>query len=81
MNNLKNIHWWECAITRAVKTMCQTAVALIGSGAIGVLEADWLNIVSVSTMAGIVSILTSLGGLPEVDEVEIIDEDNDEEAE
>ena len=69
MNMLTNKQWWNCAITRAIKTMCQTAIALIGSNAVGILEVDWVAVLSASSLAGIVSILTSLGGLPEVEDV------------
>lgn len=62
-----NKTWMKAAAVRAVKTICQTAVGMIGGGAIGVLDADWLGILSVSLMAGIVSILTSVAGLPEVE--------------
>lgn len=58
--------WMKAALIRAVKTMAQTAVAMIGTGAIGVLDIDWLNLLSVVAVAGLLSILTSIGGLPEV---------------
>lgn len=60
--------WFKAAGVRAAKTMAQSALAVIGSGAIGVLEVDWLNLVSVTIMAGIWSVLTSIAGLPEVKE-------------
>ena len=50
--------WLKAALIRAIKTVAQTAV----------LEADWVAVASVSAMAGVVSILTSLAGLPEVKE-------------
>ena len=59
--------WLKAAGIRAVKTVAQTAVALIGTGAIGVLDVDWVGVVSASALAGVVSILTSIAGLPEVD--------------
>ena len=47
--------------------MCQTAVALIGTNAAGVLDVDWVAVLSASALAGILSVLTSVGtGLPEV---------------
>lgn len=46
---------------RAVKTAAQTAVALIGTGSVGIIEVDWQNVASVSLVAALVSILTSLG--------------------
>lgn len=73
MNNLMNREWWIAALTRAIKTVCQTAVALIGSGSIGIIDVDWLNLLSVSALAGLVSILTSIAGLPEVADPEYQD--------
>ena len=58
--------WARAAAVRAGKTVAQAAVAMLGTGAVGILEVDWLNVLSVSLMAGIVSVLTSLAGLPEV---------------
>lgn len=59
--------WWKCAAVRAVKTMAQTAVATIGSSAV-ITEVNWLMVLSASVLAGILSMLTSVAGLPEVDE-------------
>lgn len=60
-----NKEWLKCAGIRALKTVCQTAVATIGTSAtIG--EINWILVASSSLVAGIVSILTSLAGLPEV---------------
>lgn len=54
---------------RAIKTVCQTAVALIGTNAIGVTDVNWVGVASGAALAGIVSVLTSVAtGLPEVDE-------------
>lgn len=58
--------WWKAAGIRAIKTVAQTAVATIGAAA--VIEAvNWLTVLSASALAGILSLLTSLAGLPEVD--------------
>lgn len=62
--------WFKAAGIRAVKTMAQTAVALLGTGAIGVLDVDWIAVLSASALAGIVSLLTSIAGLPELKEEE-----------
>ena len=52
---------------RAVRTIAQTAVALIGTNAVGVTAVDWVGVASGATLAGIVSVLTSIAtGLPEV---------------
>lgn len=60
--------WFKAAGLRAVKTMAQSALAVLGSGMIGVLDVDWLNLISITIMAGVCSILTSIAGLPEVKE-------------
>ena len=61
--------WWTAATIRALRTIAQTAVATIGTAV--VLEAvDWRFVVSAALLAGVLSMLTSLGGLPEVPEEE-----------
>ena len=69
MNYLKkyllNKEWWACAGARAIRTVAQTAVATIGSAAI-ISSVDWKVTVSASVLAGVLSILTSVAGLPEV---------------
>ena len=59
--------WWKAAGIRALKTVCQTAASMITIGA-AITEIDWLNILSVSLVAGIYSLITNIGGLPEVKE-------------
>lgn len=66
MNN-----WVKWALIRAVKTMAQTAVALIGTSAVGILEVDWLSVASASALAGVLSLLTSVAGIPEVDKYDL----------
>lgn len=63
--NVDTVKWFKAAGIRAVKTMAQTAVALIGTNAF-ITAVDWKMIVSGAIMAGIVSVLTSIAGLPEV---------------
>ena len=58
--------WAAAALVRAVKTSAQTAVSLIGTGAVGFTDLDWLQVASVSGEAAVVSVLTSEAGLPEV---------------
>lgn len=50
----------DYAVERAVKTLAQTAIATIGVGVAGVLDVDWVNVLSVSALAGIMSLLTSV---------------------
>lgn len=59
--------WIKAAGIRAIKTMCQCAVSLLGVGVVGVLDVDWIAVLSASLLAGIVSLLTSLAGLPELE--------------
>ncbi|MFI3326233.1 MAG: holin [Clostridia bacterium] len=65
MTNLTNKKWWIAAGTRAIKTVAQTAVASIGVSAV-LSQADWAYIGSASLLAGLMSILTSITGLPEL---------------
>ena len=58
--------WVKCALVRAIKTVAQTAVATIGTCAV-MSEVNWLIVASASLLAGILSILTSIAGLPEVE--------------
>lgn len=59
--------WWRAAGIRAIKTAAQTAVALIGTGAVGFTDLDWARIASVAGVAAVLSLLTSIAGLPEVE--------------
>lgn len=64
---MKKTTWIRAAGIRAIKTICQTAIATIGTAAV-LDEVNWLAVLSASVLAGILSILTSLAGLPEVEE-------------
>lgn len=69
----------KCALIRALKTVCQTAVATIGAASV-ISEVDWMMVVSASALAGVLSLLTSVAtGLPEVDDFDEVAEDPDEE--
>lgn len=58
--------WWKCAGIRALKTIAQTAIATIGTS-VTFATVDWKIVVSTSLLAGILSLLTSVAGLPEVE--------------
>ena len=62
-----NREFWKAAGVRALKTVCQTAIAMIGT-AVVMSEVNWAIVGSASLLAGILSILTSLAGIPEVDD-------------
>lgn len=63
MKNFKK--WFKAAGMRAIKTIAQTAVATIGSSAI-ISEVNWIVVLSASALAGLLSLLTSVAGLPEL---------------
>ncbi len=76
MSYLTSKNWWEKAGIRSIKTMAQSGVAVIGSATL--IEAiDWRVVISTIIVSGVLSILTSLGGLPEVvdDAKETFDEE------
>lgn len=56
--------WWKAAGVRAAKTMAQTAVSMLTVGQ-AAMEVNWVNVLSVSFVAGVISICTSVAGLPE----------------
>ena len=62
--------WIKAAAVRAIKTVAQTAVATIGTAAM-IASVDWRMVVSASLLSGVLSVLTSIAGLPEVKAVEV----------
>ena len=58
--------WFYAAFIRSLKTMAQTAVSMLTVGQ-AVLDVNWVNVLSVSAVAGVISMLTSIAGLPEVE--------------
>jgi len=65
MDKIFTKKWFKAALIRAIKTVAQTAIASIGT-AVVMSDVNWVAVVSASILAGILSILTSLAGLPEV---------------
>ena len=65
--NVNTVKWIKAATVRAVKTMAQTAIGVIGAATL-VESVDWKVVASGAIISGIVSILTSVAGIPEVEE-------------
>lgn len=76
MKNVFTKAWWNASLVRSVRTMAQAAVAAIGSAAVlgGV---DWRTVASTAILAGILSLLTSVAGLPEVAEENETDDEEE----
>ena len=66
MNKEKTLKWFKAAGIRSLKTMAETALALIGTNTIGITEVQWLGLLSACALSGVVTILTCIKGLPEV---------------
>lgn len=62
-------HFWMDAVERMVKTVCEVALALIGTGMVGIMDVDWLNLLSVCVMAALVSVLSSVASSIKTDTV------------
>lgn len=69
MRNMKQ--WAKAAAIRAIKTVAQTAVAMIGTS-IALADVNWQLVVSAAVLAGLLSLLTSVAGLPEVNDEEAL---------
>ena len=69
MKQIRNntLEWFKCAGIRAVKTFAQTFISMVVIGQ-AIADINWTNVLSVSLVAAIISIMTSLAGLPEVKE-------------
>ena len=59
--------WWKAAGIRSIKTIAQTAIATIGASVL-LSDVNWIAVISASVLAGVLSLLTSVAGLPEVKE-------------
>ena len=66
MNNVFSKKWFYAAFIRSLKTVAQTAVATIGTSVV-IGDVNWVMVASASALAGILSLLTSIAGLPEVE--------------
>lgn len=64
----KVIKWLKAAGVRTVKTMAETALAIIGTNTIGITEVDWVGVLSACALSGVITILTCIKGLPELKE-------------
>ena len=62
----KVIKWIKAAGVRTVKTMAETALAIIGTNAIGITEVDWIGVASACALSGVITVLTCIKGLPEL---------------
>lgn len=69
MSKTINKKWWKAAATRAIRTVAQAAVATIGASTL-VTDVNWLAVASAALMAGALSLLTSVAGLPECRETD-----------
>ena len=67
MVQIVNKKWFKAAGVRAIKTIAQTSIATIGTSAV-MSEVNWIMVLSASLLAGILSMLTSIAGLPELKE-------------
>ena len=64
----KILKWAKAAGVRTVKTMAETALALIGTNTIGITDVDWVGVLSACALSAIVTVLTCIKGLPELKE-------------
>lgn len=64
----KFIKWLKATGIRTIKTMAEMAIALIGTNVIGITDVDWIGVLSGCALAGVVTILTCIKGLPELKE-------------
>ena len=73
-------NWLKSAGIRALRTLCQTAISAISVQTagkfMGITDIDWLTVLSVAGLAAVLSMITSLGGLPEVPKIENKEEEN-----
>ena len=70
MNTNKYVVWLKGTGIKVVKTMAQTAVALIGTNTVGITSVDWVAVASATALAGVLCVLTNMANLPTVDKGE-----------
>lgn len=68
MDKKKIVKWVKAAGVRTIKTMAETAIAVIGTNAVGITDVDWVGVVSAAALSGVVTVLTCIKGLPEIKE-------------
>lgn len=68
MEQLTSIKWWKAAGIRAIKTMAQTLISMVGVSAVVLSDVNWITTISATILSGILSLCTSIAGLPEVKE-------------
>ena len=76
MNKTNYKAWVRAALIRACKTFCQGLATLIGTDAVSIVQLDWPQMLGISATMALLSILTSVAGLPEVDDTIIYDREN-----
>ena len=64
----KVLKWLKAAGVRTVKTMAETALAIIGTNTFGITDVDWLGLLSACALSGVITVLTCIKGLPELKE-------------
>lgn len=68
MEQFTSIKWWKAAGIRAIKTMAQTFISMVGVSAVVLSDVNWITTISATILSGILSLCTSIAGLPEVKE-------------
>ena len=64
----KFLKWAKATAVRSVKTMAETALAIIGTNTMGITTVDWIGVLSACALSGVITVLTCIKGLPEIKE-------------
>lgn len=67
MNKEYILSWLKAAGVRALKTMAETALAVIGTNAVGITDVNWVGLLSACLLSGVITLLTCIKGLPEIE--------------